>query len=373
MKEEFFKPENEVPGSRRGHLSPSGRYKLVVSRFNTNPGSWTYSQGVVLKRAEDGMGTVIDEDGRWEPIATVRRNYSAFPFLFVEDHPKGVFLVCGHDYQGQTLVVLRTGARKDALSPGTEDGHGFCWSEYRYDPKTEILVVCGCHWACPYEFRLYDFSDPMVGWPEITIEGEDSPLGGIGMFEDSKWPSFEEDGTIRFYQSDDGEDDEDKNEPRAVAAHTTFRREGSKLVSLGEWVSDKEKQHRADREEAEQRFEAWKAEFKKSDPLYLAYDRLVNDPTLSPEAHMSLGWVHDSWCPHYKSEGQKERRWCRRIVTHPGDKGLTIDLEWAVDAGPVKLGVYRDGSHAFDQFFEHSVAGIEEAFARARDLVKGTP
>jgi hypothetical protein len=390
MKEEFFAPENEVPGSRREHLSPSGHYKLVVSSFSTKAGSWNYAQGLVLRRRPDPGGAkleiklVVDEPV-WDVVATVQRNYSAFPFLFVEDHPMGDFLVCGHDYQGQTVVYLRTGARKDVLSPGTEDGFGFCWSEYRYDPRSEILVVCGCHWACPYEFRLYDFSDPMAGWPEITIEGDDgSPLGGIGMFEDARWPTLAEDGTIRFYQTGDEGDDANGNDHAAqllpahatsdagVLAHTTFRRKGAtQLVPLGEWVSDKEKQHRAAREEAERKFEAWREEFKKSDPLYLVCERLASDPALSPEEHMSLGWVYDGWCPDYRSEGEKERRACRRIVQRPGDKGLTIVLEWAVDAGPIKLVVFRDGDHALDQFFEHSAAGMEEAFARAKDLVRG--
>lgn len=369
-KEEYFAPENEDASSRRSKLSPSGRHKLIISNFETKPGSWSYSQGVVLRRGRHNDGiVVVDEDGEWQPVATVQRNYGVFPFLFVEDHPKGDFLVCGHDYQGQTVVDLGTGARKDVLSPGTEDGHGFCWAEYRFEEKEQVLVVSGCHWACPYEYRLYDFSSPMNGWPEIALKGDDDPgLGGIGIYDDIRWPAFEPDGSIMFYQSEDDEDPEIPGD-RRVASHKSFRREGDKLVFLHEWVSDREKQRRADRKKAEEAFEAWKEEFKKSDPLYLAYARLVSDPALSPEEYMGLGVVHDSWCPDYKSEGEKERRWCRRIVTKPGKTGLEVGLEWAVDQGPVKLVVHKNGDHAGDEFFEHSAAGMEAAFARAMVLV----
>ena len=170
--EKAFDPANEVEGSRREHLSLSRRYKLVVQSYGTSPGTWSYTSGTVYRRGTDADDIVfVDDSGKWVPIATVRRNYSAFPFLFVEDHPKSDFLVCGHDYQGQTVVDLKTGARKDALSPGTEDGHGFCWSEHRFDAATCTLVVCGCHWAFPYEYRLYDFSDPMSGWPGDPAHG----------------------------------------------------------------------------------------------------------------------------------------------------------------------------------------------------------
>src|SRR5271154_2272389 len=146
--DQYFKPENENAQSRRAYLSPSGKYKLIVSSFE--PGFWSYSQGKVFKQGSD------------TPIAVVNRNYSAFPYLFIEDHPSGHdFLVCGEDYQGQTVIDLTTGARRDSLSAGTDKGWGFCWSEHRFDKETQILVVSGCHWACPYEFRFYDFAAPM--------------------------------------------------------------------------------------------------------------------------------------------------------------------------------------------------------------------
>ena len=169
------------------------------------------------------------------------------------------------------------------------------------------------------------------------------------------------------------------------AAHTTFRREGRKLVLVDEWVSDDEKRRRADRLERERKFEAWEAEFKKTDPLYLAFERLVANPAFSPEEHMWLGVVHDSWCPYYKSEGCKERRFGKDGKDIVRKDGLKIAIEWAVDAGPVKLEVQRpgvvqavqadenivvtDALVGWTEFFEHSASGMERAFARAKEAV----
>lgn len=138
-------------------FSPSGRYKLLVRYYGTKPGSWNYSRGTVW--AAD------DPDGK--PIADVKRNYSSFEFAWIEGHPNGhSYLVCGEDYQGQTVVELDTGRRRDHLPPEAKQGHAFCWIDYSFHAPTCLLVVGGCHWACPYETRFYDFRDPLTGWPD---------------------------------------------------------------------------------------------------------------------------------------------------------------------------------------------------------------
>lgn len=160
----FFRPENEREGSRREISSPTGKYRLVVSSFSTGRGTWDYAQGEVYRTASA------------DPIAVVQRNFDWFPFLFVEAHPNGHdYLVCGEDYQGQTVVELDTGRRRDHLPDEAKDGIAFCWAEMRFEPSAVMLVVEGCIWACPYEFRFFDFSDPMSGWPEIEAPMVNDP------------------------------------------------------------------------------------------------------------------------------------------------------------------------------------------------------
>lgn len=146
------------------HLSPSGQFSLRVTLHGTKPGRWSYSKGVV-SRAEGG-----------EPIATVYRNYSAFPYAFVEGHAKtgGSYLVCGEDYQGRTVIDLETGERVDWLPKAVEFGGGFCSAAIHPSPDGTMLAVEGCIWAAPYEVRIFDFEDPMSP-PWFTLAYSEEP------------------------------------------------------------------------------------------------------------------------------------------------------------------------------------------------------
>ncbi len=358
QKDEFFDPKNAAPDKRREVLSPSGKYKLVITPYATNPGSWSYTQGLVYRKDDDQL------------IAEIRRNYSAFPNTWVEGHVNGHdYLIAGEDYQGQTVVELDTGKRRDHLSDGTDKGHGFCWGSHKYEPSMQILVVDGCIWACPYEFRFYDFSDPMSGWPELETKK--------CIFSDRMEPSFEPDGTIKCYQTEASEEDEDDDEgtipkrPPGIASFVRLKREGLALVEVEEWVSDAEKERRIKRAESERKYNEWTRNFKATDPLYLAYIELVKDPALSPESYESIGQIYEGWSKDYVRPILGERRWCRRIVYAKKSKGYTVDLDWGVEIGPVKLTIFKDGKTLEDKFFEHSVAGMNEAFAYTKALLGG--
>lgn len=347
-KDDFFKPENAKLEHQDTRSSPSGKYKLVITPHSTGKGSWNYTQGLVYST----------NDGKL--IAEVRRNYSSFPFLFIEDHPKGDFLVCGENYQGQTVIELTTGKRKDLLSDGTEQGWGFCWVQYKYDVLNQMIIVDGCHWACPYEFRFYDFSDPMDGWPEIKTDPEST------IDDDDKWPEVNGD-IIKIFQTKDVDDDEDQDdvEKRTLAATLAFKREGNVLKLIEEWVSDEEKEIRLAREEANRKYEEWLKNFRATDPLYLERNELLKDPIWSPSEYDSIGITHDRWCPDFKGD---ERRMCKRILERKDGK-YTVDLEWAVETGPIKVIIYKDGNNFETKFFEHSITGMREAFNHAKAVI----
>lgn len=157
-KDSFFVPENACLDKRQEYRSPSGKYKLVVTPYHTTPGSWDFSQGLVYN------GDKL--------IAEIRRNYASFPFAWVEYHPKGSFLICGEDYQGQSVVNLCSGEVLHSRPEEANIGSGFCWASIHPSPSQQILAVSGCYWACPYEVVFYDFSDPMtMPWP--TIDSSD--------------------------------------------------------------------------------------------------------------------------------------------------------------------------------------------------------
>jgi hypothetical protein len=341
MNKNYFKPKYR--GTELiDKFSPDGNYRLVVTSYSTKKGCWHYSQGLIYSA------------DKIEPLFEIQRNYSSFPYSWIS-HPNGhQYLVCGADYQGQTVLELDTGKRKDFVPEEAKKGVGFCWVEHHFDVPSKMLIVCGCVWACPYEFRFYDFSDPMNGWPELETEE--------CVDEDNKWPSFEPDGTIKTYSTKSYDDDEDEDEestkdkPEVLRATKTFVREGSKLRLLNENVSEEEKIHRQKNEEGWQKYNEKIKLFKESDPLYLCHDKLIKDKALSPEDHYGIGRTYKDWCPHFNTE---ERRFCRRVVNK---NKTTIDLEWGMDTGPIKIVIYKKGKHFGDKWFEHSVAGMEEAF-----------
>jgi len=361
--EEYFQASKAFKEKAQIILSPSGKYRLVITPFKTTEKGWNYSQGEVF------------EGNR--PITIVRRNYSSFPYCWVEAHANGHdYLIAGEDYQGQTVVELDSGKRVDHIPAGAIQGCGFCWAEYRYDPILQMLIVTGCFWACPYEYRFYDFSDPMSGWPELET--------GQVIDDSTSWPRVQEDGTILTFQDswdddedededdswdddEDEEDDENLQKERKPAATQTFKRVGYRLVLQEEWIADAERERRAKAEKAQQEYSQWLKDFRATDPLYLKARELMQDPVLTPEKHEGIGITYQGWCPSFDKE---ERRICHRIVKRDSDMpGYIIDLEWGADTGPIKIIVYKDGKHTEDRFFEHSVVGMEQVFDYARALL----
>ena len=326
------------------HKSPSGRYDLIVTPVSTRPGCWSYTLGEVFK------GPCL--------LARVERNYSSFPFLFIEGHPDGHdYLVCGEDYQGQTVIQLDTGERRDHLPPEAKKGWGFCWSGITFAKEAKVLVVDGCVWACPYEYRLYDFSRPMNGWRDIT--------GDVMIDADGRPPTFEPDGTVKVYQSGEAVEDDQGNEtPGPVVATTTFRIERGKLVQVAAWVSDEEEARRAAAAEDRRKYDEWYENYKATDPLYLRLMAALTPP-LKPSKYNGIGVTYDGWCPDWKGE---ERRMCKDIHE---TKTLRMAIEWGIDSSPIKLIVSRlttpGGTEVF--WFEHSTEGMTQAVDRAREVL----
>lgn len=155
-KDDFFVKENLQKETES--LSPSGQFKIVIQDYSTKEGCWNFTRGIVYR---------ADDEKRTKPICDVKRNYSAFPYLFVE-REDGDFLVAGESYTSQDVYNLRNG---EHYKPKTDDE--FCWAEFDISPNGKIIHVDGCYWAGPYEHRFYDFSNPSEGWPLIEFENKE--------------------------------------------------------------------------------------------------------------------------------------------------------------------------------------------------------
>ena len=144
---------------KKAHRSPSGSYSLTIVLTVKQEEYWQFSMAQV-ENVQTG-----------DIISVVHRNYPAFPFAWAENHPDGHdYLVCGEDYQGQTVIQLDTGLRKDYLPQAAKKGVGFCWVDIDADVELTppILRAEGCYWACPFENVRYDFSDPLaLPYPEL--------------------------------------------------------------------------------------------------------------------------------------------------------------------------------------------------------------
>jgi hypothetical protein len=161
------RPETQTKEAKET-VSPTGRYKLVVTYHGTKPGCWDYTKG----RIYDAKGNLI---------TTICRNYSGFLDGWVEDHPNGHdYFLGGEDYQGQTVVELDTGKRVDYLPEAADEGFGFCWIGIHPSPDGLTLAVSGCYWACPSEVVFVDFSHPMdPPWMILDREDEEMVAGWV--------------------------------------------------------------------------------------------------------------------------------------------------------------------------------------------------
>lgn len=338
-KQSYFSPENR--GSEREVFSDSGRYRLVITNYSTGQGTWGYTLGSVYNVE---TGALIGE---------IRRNYHAFPYVFVEDHPKGDFLIGGESYTAQTVIDLKTGEKRNSKS----ESSGFCWSCPQYYADLQMMIVSGCHWACPYEYRFYDFSDPL-NWYELKLPEDHSYVD-----DDPRWPTIEGEGLIKVYQTK--EDDESEEEKLGeVASYRVFRREGSELVLHELWISEEEQARRIEQEESNRRYEEAMDRYKAEDPLFLAHLELVKDcPTA--DNYFGTGSTYSGWCPGFEVS---EQRICRRIIR---DSKWSVSLEWGQTTGPVKLVIYKDGKEFENKFFmEHSADSIRAAFAYAKEVTR---
>lgn len=161
--EAFFAQPNQTASDESEHRSPSGRYRLIVREYAPTPG---YTRGLVY--AGDRL------------IGDVKRNYGIFHHGWAEAHANGHdYLLCGEDYQGQTVIELDTSRRADYIPENAKNGSGFCCAAYYPSPDGRLIVVDGCYWGCPYELVVCRFDDPLaLSWPEIERIGLSlEPLG----------------------------------------------------------------------------------------------------------------------------------------------------------------------------------------------------
>jgi len=361
----YFIDENEC--SRETIISPSGKYKLLVRIYRTKEGAWCYSRGTVIELQTDKL------------VADVKRCYSDFVHAFVLK-PDAEYLVTGRSYMGQTVVNLLTGEEisdpafynkpEEGSEPdplfGNYHGHEFCWANIQTLADKNTLMVDGCHWACPYEYRFYDFTNPMKGWPELKIVG--SKLG-IDCLSPHDFANLDYDD-----DADDGPTSEHTIvkivhhhlEPEVKFTNPDLQivlfRDGDVMRVGSEWSSERRTKRLAESEAASKAhqekflngrdnapFYVWlraqKAEGIKSDPAYASHYPSQNDVT-----NGDVNWLYPGL--RFEKEGAPR-------------KATTATVKWGIDAGDIYVNVWTYGIGDTKTTFERSQEGLEAAYAFA--------
>jgi hypothetical protein len=136
------------------HLSPSGRFRLVVETYQTSPTTWNYTKGIIYS------------NNQW--VGEIRRNYPHFPFLFFRKNNGTEYLISGRTYLSQTIINCETGHVYDNTDGETDH---FCWSDI-YQVNENTICVLGCVWGGSYFYQFYDMTNLNKGWPILHVNKE---------------------------------------------------------------------------------------------------------------------------------------------------------------------------------------------------------
>lgn len=67
------------------------------------------------------------------------------------------FLVFAEHRGGQSVIEFPS-LKFESYFKSYDD---FIWTEFHPSPDLQKLAIIGCHWACPYEAVIYEFSSPL--------------------------------------------------------------------------------------------------------------------------------------------------------------------------------------------------------------------
>lgn len=203
----------------------------------------------------------------------------------------------------------------------------------------------GCHWACPYEYKFFDFIDPAQGWPELPIASDD------GLYvEGKREPIWHGDNSFECFETDDV----DKDSEATGQARTRLRRDDAGMIVVDQWASDAELGRRKKLAETEADFTVWRKKFCAENPLYLAMKEAMDGLEIPDDGLDGCAGV---------TMAEEERcvvKYFRRI-----NPKASADLKWGVKSAPIEVTLYDEkGTHTQDLTFPYSVSGMNDAMAR---------
>lgn len=188
--QKYFDPKQIIDGSQTSSISPSGNYNLETAVYQqTKPDhNWT----VTKVRVSDKQSHEL----MFEFFTDYHSFFHKWLITDKTEYLVGGEILCG----GQTVIDLNAKKMKSYSPP--EDG--FIWSDFYFSPSCTRLAVIGCHWACPYEVRVFDFSKPMeLPLSEIKIVSlDDSELDFVEWIDNRSFKTKNYDGSFKVNSLD---------------------------------------------------------------------------------------------------------------------------------------------------------------------------
>jgi hypothetical protein len=144
----FFDPSRLVKDSEESFESQNGRYQLITSNYwqNKEDVNWNITK------------VEIYDNQSLEMIFSFFGNDDRFFYEWLTKD-RIDYLICAEDLFGGQTVIDLTNRKLESFSP-SEDG--FIWTDFHLSPDGKTLATIGCHWACPYVIKTYDFQNPLI-------------------------------------------------------------------------------------------------------------------------------------------------------------------------------------------------------------------
>ena len=184
----FFCEDHRGPGPRKekkltgGYSLRSDCYRTMAAAPRLSRHSLLDSQGGTVYTWDD-----LNDDGEFADLIS---------------HANGKhYLVFREDLYGYSVLEVETKQTVHYFPDRSwEKGwETFIWTGARYDPRTDLLAVSGCFWACPNGTLLLDFSDPLEeqDW-EVWLDVQDVVDPDYDIYDDIDLERFGEDGLLYF-------------------------------------------------------------------------------------------------------------------------------------------------------------------------------
>jgi len=147
-------------------ISPSEKFRLEATNYWSKEPNWDLTKVELYDQATN------------DKLFDFFVNESQFFYSWLtKGNPE--YFICAEDiFGGQTVIDLPNNEMA-SYSPNED---GFIWTGFHLSPDGNTLATVGCYWACSFEIKLFDFSNPLLlplkEIKQIELLGNDEEITG---------------------------------------------------------------------------------------------------------------------------------------------------------------------------------------------------